>query len=411
MSDRNKNRSSLLTDFFRYQKDQLSGKERNSFERELQKDNFAREASEGFALVSNEDAMKDLTDLQNHLKTRTARNQRKIIYRLVASIAIVMTISTLYIFIGRNKSGIKLADNSIQAPELQIAKRQPLTEPEVKENRSGVQKALTKKKSDNIVPMQSDMKAAADAALSERSIPALSSLHDSVPSFKVEPIGRYASDERRSLPAKAIAKDRSQSFHEATGIVLSSEDNQPLPGVNVYVKGTKTGVTTDIAGKFNINLPDSSNVTLVADYIGMLPKEFTARADKNVEVKLDPSLSSLSEVVITGYGSNKYDSVEEEVIPGHKPPQPSVGKSEFDKYMKENLHRPDTISAGQRVVVVVTFLVRRDGKIDSIRIIRSPGKLFSDEAIRVLKAGPSWNPALEGDTQVEEEVRLRVVFK
>ena len=48
MSDRNKNKKSLLADFFRYQKDKLSGKERNSFERELQKDNFAREAAEGY---------------------------------------------------------------------------------------------------------------------------------------------------------------------------------------------------------------------------------------------------------------------------------------------------------------------------------------------------------------------------
>jgi outer membrane biosynthesis protein TonB len=411
MSDRNKNRRSLLADFFRYQQDQLSGKERNSFERELQKDNFASEAAEGFELVSGEDAMKDITDLQNRLKTRTAGRKRIIIYRVAASIAILMMISTLFIFIGRNNSVKKLADNSIQSQELKVTESQPLTEPARTENRGQIQPVKSMKKSDKAVSIQAEMKTATGAALSERSIPELNRSNDSVASVKVQPARLYASDEKRSLAAKSISKDKSQSFHNATGIILSSEDNQPLPGVNVHVKGTANGVITDLTGKFNINLPDSSNVTLIADYIGMIPKEFSPKADTKVEVKLDPSLSSLSEVIVTGYGSKRYDYADEEAIPGHTTPQPSIGKSEFDKYIKENLHRPDTLSTGQRVVVVVSFLVRKDGKIDSITIIRSPAKPFSDEAIRVLKSGPSWKPALDGNIKVEEEVRLRVVFK
>jgi len=61
--------------------------------------------------------------------------------------------------------------------------------------------------------------------------------------------------------------------------------------------------------------------------------------------------------------------------------------------------------------VVLGFLVRRDGSIDSINIVRSPGKLFSDEAIRVLKSGPLWNPAKDKGNTVEEYVRLRLVFR
>ncbi len=49
MRDRNKNKRLKFPDFFRYSSDKMSGKERNSFERELQKDPFAMEASEGFA--------------------------------------------------------------------------------------------------------------------------------------------------------------------------------------------------------------------------------------------------------------------------------------------------------------------------------------------------------------------------
>jgi protein TonB len=63
------------------------------------------------------------------------------------------------------------------------------------------------------------------------------------------------------------------------------------------------------------------------------------------------------------------------------------------------------------VVVVVSFLVQTDGSIDSIRIVKSPGKSFSDEAIRILKSGPKWKPAEDNGRQVEDIVKLRLVFK
>jgi TonB family protein len=348
MSDRNKNKRSLLADFIRYQQDQLSGKERNSFERELQRDDFAREAAEGFSLVSEEQTEKDLKDLQNRLNKRTERRQRIFIYRIAASIAILMMISTLFLFIGKNKSGEKLADTSIQPNEFKVTKNLPLTEP-LPGNRPEAQPAKSLKKSDKTASIQSEMKTSAGISRAARPVMALHPSNDSIPVVKSEPASIYVSDEKRMIPATIKAKDRS--------------------------------------------------------------KEFTPKADTNVEGKLDPSVASLSEVVVTGYGSKKYDSSYDETAPGHTPPQPIGGKQEYDKYIKENLHRPDTLSMGQRAVVVVSFLVRKDGKIDSIRIIRSPGRPFSDEAIRVLKSGPSWKPALDGDAKVDEEVRLRVVFK
>jgi protein TonB len=63
------------------------------------------------------------------------------------------------------------------------------------------------------------------------------------------------------------------------------------------------------------------------------------------------------------------------------------------------------------VVVIVSFLVQTNGNIDSIRIVKSPGKSFSDEAIRIIKSGPQWKPAENNGKPVEDVVRLRLVFK
>ena len=58
MSDRNKNRRMSLSEFFRYIRKELKGRERNSFERELQKDPFTEEALEGLNMLDQEDALK-----------------------------------------------------------------------------------------------------------------------------------------------------------------------------------------------------------------------------------------------------------------------------------------------------------------------------------------------------------------
>lgn len=195
----------------------------------------------------------------------------------------------------------------------------------------------------------------------------------------------------------------------ARGKVLSSEDSKPVQGANVIIKGTRTGVVTDSGGNFNINLADSSNRTLIAEFVGMESKEFKAKSDSQVQVKLDPAVSALNEVVVVGYGIKKAEAEAENE--DYVPPQPVNGKSEFDKYIRENIHRPDTVTTGQRIVVVVSFLVRTDGSIDSIRIFRSPGKLFSNEAIRLIRSGPSWMPARDNGKKIDDEVRVRVVFR
>jgi outer membrane biosynthesis protein TonB len=151
--------------------------------------------------------------------------------------------------------------------------------------------------------------------------------------------------------------------------------------------------------------------TLVANFIGMERKEFNAIEDSSIEVKLDPSVQSLSEVVVVGYGVAGSENNEEAARPGYVPPVPVTGKADFDRYIQDNLKRPDEATAGQRVVVVLSFLVHKDGGTDSIRIIRSPAESFSEEAIRLIKEGPAWKPAEENGKPIEDVIRVRIVFK
>jgi TonB-dependent starch-binding outer membrane protein SusC len=86
-----------------------------------------------------------------------------------------------------------------------------------------------------------------------------------------------------------------------TGTVTSSEDNLPLAGVTVLVKGTTVGALTDINGKYQINAPVGS--TLEFRYIGMKTKEFVVGTSNVYDVTLETEAIGLNEIVVTGYGT------------------------------------------------------------------------------------------------------------
>jgi TonB family protein len=270
---------------------------------------------------------------------------------------------------------------------------------------------IANRKTDKTVSQQVRMETAKGAGADENAKIAAPQIFDSIPEKKLKIVEGFVTGEKVAAPLAVLSKEKTSSGFRAKGRILSSEDNMPVPGANVLIKGTNTGVVTDAGGNFNITLPDSDNRTLVANFIGMESKEFEAKTDSQFQVRLDPSVSALSEAVVVGYGVKRAESEKEEAIAGYVPPQPANGKADFDKYIQENLHRPDTATAGQRIVVVVSFLVHTDGRTDSIKIVRSPGRSFSDEAIRLIKSGPSWKPAEENGKKTEDEVRVRIVFR
>jgi TonB-linked SusC/RagA family outer membrane protein len=88
-----------------------------------------------------------------------------------------------------------------------------------------------------------------------------------------------------------------------TGTITSGEDGSPLPGASVVVKGTTTGTTTDVDGKFTLSVP--ADGILVISYIGYLTEEITPGDQTNVTVILMPDISKLDEIIVIGYGVQK----------------------------------------------------------------------------------------------------------
>lgn len=89
-----------------------------------------------------------------------------------------------------------------------------------------------------------------------------------------------------------------------TGTVTSSEDGKGIPGATVVVKGTTVGLTTDMNGKYSINVPASGKV-LQFSFVGMKTKEVTIGTQTTINVVLDPDVLDIEGVVVTALGISR----------------------------------------------------------------------------------------------------------
>jgi len=88
------------------------------------------------------------------------------------------------------------------------------------------------------------------------------------------------------------------------GTVVSGTDNEPLPGVNVVVKGnTSTGTITDFNGTFTLSAP--ADAILSISYIGFKSQEIAIKGHKDIKIVLQEDSETLDEVVVVGYGVQK----------------------------------------------------------------------------------------------------------
>ena len=103
------------------------------------------------------------------------------------------------------------------------------------------------------------------------------------------------------LPAIVLA----QSI--TSGTVSEQQSGLPLPGVNVLIKGTSTGTTTDFDGNYQISVQDGDVV--VFSYVGFTTQEITYKGQSQLNIIMTEDASALDEVVLIGYGSVKKEDL------------------------------------------------------------------------------------------------------
>jgi len=140
------------------------------------------------------------------------------------------------------------------------------------------------------------------------------------------------------------------------GKVIDKITKTELPGVNVFVKGTTTGATTDFDGLYTISNVNTNDV-LVFSFIGYSDVEVTVTSDADINVELEESAESLDEVVVIGYGATTVKD--------------ATGSLELLK--AEDFNQGAVVSADQLL----------SGKIAGVRITTSGGQPDAAPNIRI----------------------------
>lgn len=101
------------------------------------------------------------------------------------------------------------------------------------------------------------------------------------------------------LPLSVFAQSK------LSGVVLDGSSNQPMPGVNVIVRGASNSTTTDFDGKFQLNGLKKGDVIEVS-FIGYKTETVSFSGQSSVTVTLSEEANQLQEVVVqVGYGTVK----------------------------------------------------------------------------------------------------------
>lgn len=109
--------------------------------------------------------------------------------------------------------------------------------------------------------------------------------------------------ENQTIPQVTTSSEKEIQDRIIKGNIIDDQ-NTPLAGATVIVKGTNIGVSTDFDGNFELKVPENAN-TLVISYLGFVTQEVNIVGIKNLEIKMLPDNLSLNEVVVIGYGTER----------------------------------------------------------------------------------------------------------
>ena len=92
---------------------------------------------------------------------------------------------------------------------------------------------------------------------------------------------------------------------QVSGKVTDASTGEPMPGVNILLKGTTVGALTDVSGNYALSISDPQNAILVFSFIGFVTQEIPIGNNRVINISLSEELLGLEEVVVIGYGTAK----------------------------------------------------------------------------------------------------------
>lgn len=116
--------------------------------------------------------------------------------------------------------------------------------------------------------------------------------------------GVAATTERAGSIAVKEKSSQTTQLKTITGKITETSGGEGLPGVNVLVKGTSTGIISDAEGNYKIQVTKEEDI-LIFSFTGFLSKEVVVGKQTNINIALTRDIQDLDEIVVVGYGTQK----------------------------------------------------------------------------------------------------------
>ncbi len=154
------------------------------------------------------------------------------------------------------------------------------------------------------------------------------------------------------------------------GKVTSAVDGLPMIGANVLLEGTEIGTVTDIDGNFSIAA--SNNKVLIFSYIGFIDQRIEVGNQTEVNVVMQENISTLQEVVVTGYGSQKRSNI-----------SGSVATIKANEFNEKPILRVEQALQGRAAGVQVAQVSGSPGSAQTVRI-RGIGTINNSDPLYIV---------------------------
>lgn len=404
-------------DIIRYKDGSMTPAERHALEKKALSDPFLADALEGAEHIGAQEFSDDVSALQRQIREGKTRQPFFTPLRIAAGILLVAGLGAAIYLITPAAPGEQLATAPVAKDSISTkADTTLLTMAEEKKNE----------------PVQEETR----RAQPKISKPKPSSTEPSVATIGQQPVQiqiaeETKAEERKAYEEKEKAADLGLSDKQAAapvaaaragesqskkaissggptvhGMVTSAEDQGPMPGVNVLVKGTTRGTVTDAQGRFTL-VADSVD-QLEFSFIGFKTVETKVAGKSELKVAMTEDAAQLSEVVVTGLGMNKDDA---DKVPVVVKAAPLGGMKAYNKYLENNLkYPPQALAQNIKGKVTIQFTVTTSGALTEFSVVKSLGYGCDEEVIRLVKEGPAWNPGTIDDVPTENEVLVRLKF-
>lgn len=171
---------------------------------------------------------------------------------------------------------------------------------------------------------------------------------------------------------------------KVTGSVTDATDGTTLPGATVVIKGTAKGTSTDMNGKFSLQV--SPNTTLIFSFVGYTTQEMVVQPNTTVNISLQPEATGLDEIVVIGYGTQKKEDATGSVTP--------ISAADFNQ---GSITSPTSLITGKVAGVSVVSDGGAPGAATQIRIRGGSSLSASNDPLYVIDGVPLDNEDISGN--------------